>query len=124
MIVEIWGERWESRRSIQGPVERTKIVVYKFTSSLDGERAYTKSESPKAYKFSLDAPDVNATNVPALGGDTGKMIMSVMGALSGVGPVMWFVEAKLVMPLLEFGASKKQQISIASAQQGSAAVMQ
>lgn len=123
VVAEIWGERIEATRMMNGQIQRKKIIVYKFASNLDKERTYMKSESPKTYKFVLDAPQVGAGSSGPEG--TAGKILSAFGQMAGgAGPIMWFVEAKLIMPALEFSVKKTQQISIGGSQMGSSTVMQ
>jgi len=123
VVAEVWGERTEIRRNMNGQVQRENVVVYKFASSLDVARAYTKAESPKVYRFALDAPDVGVgTSSPE--GTAGKIFSALGQMAGGGGPIMWFVEAKLIMPALEFSIAKKQQISIVGSGAGAQGMMQ
>lgn len=113
VVAEIWGERTETTRNMNGQIQRRQVVVYKFASNLDVERAYMRSESPKTYKFTLDAPDTGG--MPSAGSEgTAARVFSALGQMAGggAGPIMWFVGVKVVMPALEFSIAKKQQISI------------
>ncbi len=123
VVAEIWGERVETSRAMNGQIQRRTVVVYKFAANLDGERTYLKTESPKAYKISLDAPlGIVGTAQPQ--GTAGKIFAALGEMGGGQGPIMWFVGVKMLMPLLEFGISKKQQINIVGGMQGSPTVMQ
>lgn len=111
VIAEIWGEREETSRGMNGQLQRRKVIVYKMESNLDAERMYAKSESPKAYKFSFAAPDVGGGGQG--GGGMVSKILGAFGSLGGTGPIIWFVGVKVDLQLA-FDISKRQQISINS----------
>ncbi len=112
VVAELWAETMRTSYSSRGAT-RQKTVVYRMKSDLDGERTYSKSESPKTYKFTFVAPDSSSGAQVGTG-----MANQILGALenmsSAQGPIMWFIRAKVDLQLA-FDISKTQQISINSA---------
>ncbi len=112
VVAILFAERTETYRTSSGQQGSRKVSVYSKAQTLDTEKLYTKQNGPYQYKFSFVIPQTGASLPAGVSPIIGE-IGSLVGGLSGLAPIRWYVKVELKHEaMLTFAIAKTQEISI------------
>lgn len=118
LFIKIFAEQnVREMHEIQGKMKPTDTTrkLYEFQAELDKEREYPKTNEPVAYPFTLAVPqNAPSAHVPKKPDETIDLLVGALSFVTGtgaLGPVKWYLEGYLDLPMA-FDVSAKVQLDI------------